>query len=157
MEPSETEEPAADPPVADEGAMVVPIRAAREADLAEVLRLWRRASAEPSHTDDVGSLAGLLAHDPGALLVADGGGGLVGSVIAGWDGWRGSVYRLVVAPSHRRTGLGRRLVTEAEGRLSERGAVRMQAIVVQTHGPAVGFWRASGWEEQVERLRFVLG
>ena len=42
-------------------------------------------------------------------MVAESDQQIVGTVIAGWDGWRGSIYRLVVAPSHRRAGLGRRL------------------------------------------------
>jgi ribosomal protein S18 acetylase RimI-like enzyme len=105
----------------------------------------------------VGSLTALLAHDPSALVIAEEGGSIVGSVIAAWDGWRGSVYRLAVAPSHRRLGLGRQLLSEAEARLSTRGAVRMQAIVVETDRNAMGFWRESGWERQVHRVRFVRG
>ena len=71
---------------------------------------------------------------------------------------RGSIYRLVVAPGHRRQGLGRLLLARAEARLQEAGAVRAQAIVVELDElPAVGFWRASGWEEQTERIRFVKG
>jgi hypothetical protein len=49
------------------------------------------------------------------------------------------------------------LVRAAEERLVAAGAVRMQAIVVETDAHAVAFWRASGWEEQAERLRFVQG
>ena len=78
-------------------------------------------------------------------------------MIAAWDGWRGSVYRLVVAPSHRRLGLGGRLLQAAEDRLFGAGAVRLQAIVVEMSPKATGFWRASGWEEQDHRLRFVKG
>jgi hypothetical protein len=37
------------------------------------------------------------------------------------------------------------------------GAVRLQAIVVETDAQAAGFWRAGDWIEQVERLRFTLG
>jgi ribosomal protein S18 acetylase RimI-like enzyme len=133
------------------------LRSAEVDDVDAVLDLWRQADAEPTHTDDRHSLQRLIAHQPGALIVADTGGQLVGSVIAGWDGWRGSVYRLVVAPAHRRTGLGRRLVAEAERRLSAMGAVRLQAIVVETDAQAAGFWQNSGWEQQTARLRFVKG
>jgi ribosomal protein S18 acetylase RimI-like enzyme len=137
---------------------VIPvIRSAQAADIAAVLDLWLEAGAEPSHTDDVGSLGRLIDHDPGALMVAEADGRIVGTVVATWDGWRGSVYRLAVAPSHRRKGLGRRLVTGAERRLSELGALRLQAIVVETDEPAIGFWQATGWEQQAERIRFVAG
>ena len=82
---------------------------------------------------------------------------LVGSVIAGWDGWRGTIYRLAVAPSHRRGGLGRSLLRHAEERLYQVGAGRLQAIVVETDQLATAFWRASDWVEQIERLRFTKG
>jgi ribosomal protein S18 acetylase RimI-like enzyme len=133
------------------------IRDAAPTDIAAVLALWQEAGAEPSHTDDTASLGRLIAHDPHALLVAEADGRLVASVIAGWDGWRGSVYRLVVAPSYRRQGLGRRLVRAAEARLRRAGAIRLQAVVVETDELATSFWRRSDWEEQAERLRFVNG
>jgi ribosomal protein S18 acetylase RimI-like enzyme len=137
--------------------MSVTIRTAVVADLPLVLRLWRVADAEPTHTDDLASLTQLVAHDAGALLVADEGGQLVGSVIAGWDGWRGSIYRLAVASDRRREGLGRSLLAAAEERLLAVGAVRTQAIVVESDARAVGFWCTSGWEQQADRLRFVKG
>jgi ribosomal protein S18 acetylase RimI-like enzyme len=133
------------------------IRTGRLTDVSPVLRLWTEAGAQPSHTDNVAGLEALLAHDPGALMVAQDGPVVVGSVIAAWDGWRGSIYRLAVAPSHRRTGLARRLLRRAEGRLADLGALRLQAVVVGTDAPATGFWEASGWERQHDRLRFVRG
>ncbi|MET0421790.1 MAG: GNAT family N-acetyltransferase, partial [Acidimicrobiia bacterium] len=77
--------------------------------------------------------------------------------IAAWDGWRGSIYRLVVAPDVRRRRLGVRLVKAAEARLSAVGATRLQAIVVEHDDQATAFWRSTGWERQLERLRFVCG
>jgi len=134
----------------------VRLRSATAADVDAVLALWRAADAEPSHTDDAAGVLALLAHDPDALVVAeDDDGALVGTVIAGWDGWRGSVYRLVVAPAHRRRGLAAALVREAESRLAARGARRLAAIVVETDEQAVGFWDASGWTRQDARLRYV--
>ena len=131
------------------------IRTAGTADLPAVLALWSEAEAHPSHTDDLASLEALVARDAGALLVACDGDRVVGSVIAGWDGWRGTIYRLAVAPSHRRAGLGDRLVTAALQRLEAVGARRTSAIVVSDDVQAMAFWRASGWEQQVERARFV--
>jgi ribosomal protein S18 acetylase RimI-like enzyme len=137
--------------------MTTTIRLAEVDDARSVLALWHDAEIEPSHTDDVKSLVQLIEHDPKALIVAEADGRIVGSVVAAWDGWRGSIYRLAIAPRDRRRGLGRRLVREAEERLAEAGATRLQAVVVESDLQATGFWRASGWEQQIERLRFVKG
>ena len=137
--------------------MAPTLRSAQVVDAPAVLALWREARAEPSRTDDRESIANLIRHNPDALVVAESDGRIVGSVVAAWDGWRGSIYRLAVAPGHRRVGLGRRLVSEAEQRLARAGAVRYQAIVVESDAVATAFWRDSGWEQQAERLRFVKG
>jgi ribosomal protein S18 acetylase RimI-like enzyme len=137
--------------------MTPEIRAGRSGDIDAVLGLWLGAGAEPTHTDDAHSLRALLDHPLSALLVAVDGSALVGSVVAGWDGWRGSVYRLVVAPTHRRQGLGGRLLAAAEDHLRRVGARRLQAVVVDTEAQATAFWLATGWEQQVHRLRFVRG
>ena len=78
-----------------------------------------------------------MAHDPEALLLAEEDSLIVGSVIAAWDGWRGTIYRLAVAPSHRRGGLGRSLLRAAEERLRDLSAARLQAIVVETDGDGI--------------------
>jgi ribosomal protein S18 acetylase RimI-like enzyme len=137
--------------------MTIRLRSAVQADLLSVLGLWEAADAEPTHTDDIDSLRALLQQDPDSLVVAELDGQLVGSVIAAWDGWRGSIYRLAVAPSARHRGLGRRLLSNAQARLDGLGARRLQATVVQNDDQAMAFWRASGWEEQSQRCRFVHG
>ena len=126
------------------------------ADIPAVLALWE-ASAAPTSTDTAQALECLLERDTGALIVAEAAGEIVGSVIAGWDGWRGSVYRLAVAPTHRRHGLGRRLLQKAEHHLDALGVRRMHAIVVATDSRAVGFWQATEWEHQRDQLRYARG
>src|SRR6185437_377860 len=94
------------------------LRPATAADLPAVLAFWQHA-AEDAHrpADSTRALEALLARDPGALLLAvDGSGTLIGSIIAGWDGWRCHVYRLAVAGTHRRQGVGRLLIDAAETR-----------------------------------------
>lgn len=134
----------------------IDIRPAELDDVPAVLALWREAAA-PTTTDDADAVGVLLARDPGALLVAESSGRIVGTVIAAWDGWRGSVYRIAVLPAFRRAGVGRRLLDEAEERLRRVGARRMHAIVVGTDPRAVAFWEASDWEHQSSQLRFTRG
>ena len=136
--------------------MPTELRTATPDDIAGVLALWQEAAA-PTSTDSADALTGLLLRDPGALIVAEADGNIVGSVIAGWDGWRGSVYRLAVAPDCRGHGLGRALLRAAEDHLAEFGARRSHAIVVGTSAHAVAFWGATDWEHQSEQLRFVKG
>jgi hypothetical protein len=49
------------------------------------------------------------------------------------------------------------LLAAAEDHLRRVGAVRLQAVVVETEPQATAFWLATGWERQVHRLRFVRG
>jgi hypothetical protein len=50
------------------------IRPATNADVGPTLKLWQEADAEPTRTDDEGSLRQLIDHDPASLLLADYGG-----------------------------------------------------------------------------------
>jgi ribosomal protein S18 acetylase RimI-like enzyme len=97
----------------------------------------------------------LLAADPQALLVAELDGVLAGSLIAAWDGWRGSFYRLAVHPDWRLQGIATTLLREGERHLRARGAVRLTAIVADDDPTAMSFWRAAGYEHQQNRARFV--
>jgi ribosomal protein S18 acetylase RimI-like enzyme len=136
--------------------MSTDIRDAVPGDIPSVLDLWRE-SAAPTATDTADALTDLLRRDPGALVVAESSGQIVGSVIAGWDGWRGSIYRLAVAPAYRRSGLGGRLLREAERRLTALGTQRMHAIVVGSDSRAVAFWESTDWEHQSGQLRYAKG
>ncbi|HEY5286081.1 MAG TPA: GNAT family N-acetyltransferase [Solirubrobacteraceae bacterium] len=106
-------------------------------------------------SDTPDGIARLLTRDPDALLVAELGGVVVGSLIAAWDGWRGSFYKLVVHPEHRRQGLATELLREGESRLQARGTVRLTAIVVEDDPAAMSFWGAVGYQRQPRRARFI--
>ncbi len=62
------------------------IRAATPDDLDTVLAFWKTAAEGTSISDDRAGVERLVARDPEALLLAELGGGLVGTVIAGFDG-----------------------------------------------------------------------
>ena len=135
--------------------MALQVRHCRQEDVDTVVALWRAAEARETVTDDVSSVQRLIERDPEALLVAEDNGALVGSVIAGFDGWRGCVYRLAVRPDHRRRGLASLLVEEAERSLRARGAARVHAIVHAADEPAMAFWASAGYENQPGVARFI--
>ncbi len=90
----------------------------------------------------------------GALLVAEQDGRIVGTVIAGWDGWRANLYAWL-APKHRRQGLARRLVAVGEAQLRARGVRRASALVARDDPAAVALWAGSGYREEPLTGRFV--
>jgi len=103
----------------------ITIRPCRTEECANVLDLWQKAEATPSATDSVQELKTLIQAQEDLFLVAEHNGQLLGTVIGGWDGWRGNIYRLTVLPNHRRQGIGRVLTQEMESRLGEKGAKRL--------------------------------
>jgi ribosomal protein S18 acetylase RimI-like enzyme len=120
-----------------------------------VLAFWLDATAEPSTTDDAAGLEGLLERSPGALIVALDADAIVGTIVAGWDGWRGALYRLAVQPSYRRRGIATRLVAEAEQLLRDQGVRRMHLIASRAGGEtAESFWISTRYEP-TDQVRFV--
>jgi ribosomal protein S18 acetylase RimI-like enzyme len=130
------------------------IRTARPAEAPAVLDLWQGARSTHATTPDrIEYVHRLLAETPGSLLVADGGGALLGTLIAAWDGWRGNMYRLVVLREHRRRGVGLALVRAGEEHLCQQGAHRITALVAHEDEVASAFWESAGypWDRQIGR------
>lgn len=132
------------------------LRAATASDIHDVLAFWRTA-AEDAHrpADSAQAIGALIARDPGALILALDEATVVGSVIAGWDGWRCHLYRLAVAPTHRRRGIGRTLVEAAEERFRGLGGARADAMVLTDNELAHNTWRACGYAAQSEWSRWI--
>jgi ribosomal protein S18 acetylase RimI-like enzyme len=130
------------------------VRTATARDIDSVLALWRAAGGTATVTDTPNGVKRLLDTAPEALLVAEA-SVVVGSLIAAWDGWRGSFYRLAVDPDRRRQGIGSLLLREGERRLRTVGAVRLTAILVDDDPAVSAFWRAAGYERQANRARFI--
>lgn len=130
------------------------IRDATIADTQAILDIWARSEARPSLTDNASVVQSLIESHPGSLFLADVKGKVVGAVIAAFDGWRGSIYRLAVDADYRRRGLARAMVHEAEARLAARGAKRISALVESDHPWATGFWDEAGYERDPGMLRY---
>ena len=132
------------------------IRPAHVEDVDAVLALWRQArSAAASTSDDPESVSRLVERAPGALLVAERQGRVVGALVAAWDGWRGNMYRLAVLPPYRRRGVARELVAAGHEHLRAKGARRVTALVAHDEEDATALWRSAGYRFDDQMARFV--
>jgi ribosomal protein S18 acetylase RimI-like enzyme len=127
---------------------VTPIAEAEAADAAQVTALWRACGLTRPWNDPAADFALAQRGGSSAVLVARADGAIAGSVMTGFDGHRGWVYYLAVAPAHRGHGLGRALMAAAEQWLRERGAPKIQLMVRADNDAALGFYAALGMERQ---------
>lgn len=127
--------------------MGVVIEAASAAHVQAVTALWQACGLTRPWNDPRADFATAL-ESGNAVLVAREGDTLAGSVMVGFDGHRGWVYYLAVAPDRRRAGLGRALMTAAEAWLRAKGAPKIQLMVREDNAEAIGFYEALGMERQ---------
>ena len=107
-------------------------------------------------SDDLDGVQRLLDHDAAAVLVAEVDGRTVGTVVAGFDGWRCHLYRLAVHPDVRRQGVARLLLAAAEERFRALGGRRVDAMVLDDNDDAHGLYEAAGYAPQPQWSRWVL-
>jgi ribosomal protein S18 acetylase RimI-like enzyme len=121
---------------------------ADDGDIEAVVRLWERCDLTRPWNDPQADLAHARSTPASAVLVARAEGELIASVMVGYDGHRGWVYYLAVAPEARRRGMGRRMMQAAEAWLREREAPKIQLMVRATNAAVIGFYERLGLERQ---------
>lgn len=118
-------------------------------DYPQVRSLWERTGLLLRPSDALEALLRTVERDPGLFLVArDAAGDVVGTVLGGWDGRRGYLYHLAVAPEWRRRGVATALVDEVERRLRERGAPKVKLQIMRGNEASRAFFAARGYEPE---------
>ena len=112
-----------------------------------MVALWQECGLTRPWNDPRKDIARKLTVQPGLFLVGEKDGKIVATVMAGYDGHRGWVNYLAVAPEHRRQGLGRVLMQEAEERLLVLGCPKVNIQVRTSNAEALGFHRSLGYAQ----------
>ena len=132
------------------------IRPATTEEAVAVLEFWRGAAEGTSISDDPDGVRVLIERDPEALLLAvDSDGRILGTVIAGFDGWRCHLYRLAVDPELRRRGIGSALLDAAHRRFESFGGRRADAMVLERNETGQRTWSAAGYGREDHWRRWV--
>ena len=122
------------------------IRAYRPDDESAVIELWRECALVRSQNDPNKDIARKLRVNPEWFLVAETSAGqIVGTVMAGYEGHRGWINYLAVAPAARRQGLGRALMNEAEKQLRAAGCPKINLQVRPDNRDVIAFYESVGF------------
>ena len=114
-------------------------------DTNRVIDLWRECRLLRPWNDPEQDIARKMADSPWGLLVAEREVLLVGALMVGYDGHRGSINYLAVAPAFQGTGLGRMLVAHAEQLLVARGCPKVNLSVRADNADAIAFYERLGY------------
>ena len=128
------------------------VRAFEPADRPDLEQLWARVFVDdpPWNAPDV-MIANKLKVQPDLLMVALLDEKLVGGVMAGFDGVRGWIYHLAVAPEARRRGIATHLVLAVEAGLRRLGCPKVNIQIRGSNDEVVAFYHKLGFtiEERV--------
>jgi ribosomal protein S18 acetylase RimI-like enzyme len=123
------------------------IRTFHAADEGAVVALWDECGLTRPWNDPHKDIARKLEVQPELFLVGVVDEALIASVMAGYEGHRGWMNYLAVAPRFRARGYGRALVEHVEWLLLERGCPKINLQVRASNPAAVAFYRRLGYAQ----------
>ena len=123
----------------------IEIRTYVESDQDAVVDLWRECGLVVPWNDPVKDIRRKLSTQSDMFLVGLLNTRLGGTVMAGYEGHRGWINYLAVASDSRHSGLGRRLVDEAEIRLRALGCPKINLQVRTSNTDVIAFYERIGF------------
>ena len=123
------------------------IRPYRDEDEAAVVQLWRECNLVVRHNDPHKDTRRKKAVQADLFLIGLEDGGIVATIMAGYEGHRGWINYLAVAPDRRRAGLGRQMVADAEQRLHRLGCPKINLQIRRANAGVIEFYRRLGYLE----------
>lgn len=121
------------------------IRQFHPADELAVIQLWMRCGLIVPQNNPRADVERKLWVSPELFLVGTVDDEIVAAIMAGYDGHRGSINYLAVAPEYRRHGYGRALVEHVEAILRDCGCPKINLCVRTSNQSVVAFYQQLGF------------
>ena len=121
------------------------IRPFERKDEAAVAHLWNECGLVVPWNDPYRDIERKTAVQPEMFLVGCIGGDVIASVMASYDGHRGWINYLAVLPGHQGTGIGRRMMDEAESLLRAAGCPKINLQVRTSNAAVIDFYERMGF------------
>ena len=112
-----------------------------------VIDLWKRCNLTTPQNDPAEDIKRKLDFQPELLFVGLLDGKVVGSIMVGYEGHRGWINYLAVAPEHQRHGYGEKLVQKATEELKKIGCPKINLQVRRSNKEAIDFYKHLGFKE----------
>lgn len=90
-------------------------------------------------------IARYLARNPDTCFAAEEDSVLIGAIMAGHDGRRGTIHHTAVHPAYRGKGAGRLLVEHALAALKSEGITKVNLVVFSRNPNGNAFWEKMGF------------
>ena len=127
--------------------MDMEIRPFDPSDEESVVQLWTACALVVPWNDPHRDIQRKLKVLPEMFLVACLDGQIIATVMAGYDGHRGWINYLAVHPQHQHSGIGRRMMDEAESRLRAAGCPKTNLQVRRKNVAVIKFYERIGFKE----------
>jgi ribosomal protein S18 acetylase RimI-like enzyme len=112
----------------------------------QVIALWKEVFGyEAAHNQPGLAIDKKVEAEDGLFFVAVADEKVIGTIMAGYDGHRGWIYSVAVAPAHRNQGVGSELVAFAERVLTGKGCVKINLQILEGNESVVAFYAALGY------------
>jgi len=117
------------------------------ADEAAVVALWEQCGLTRPWNDPHKDVSRKLEVQPELFLIGEENAAIVATVMAGYEGHRGWVNYLAVAPAFRGRGFGRALMHRVEQALSAMGCPKVSLLIRSSNAGVMAFYRHLGYAQ----------
>ncbi|MDX2211703.1 MAG: GNAT family acetyltransferase [Oculatellaceae cyanobacterium bins.114] len=121
------------------------IRVFDPADESAVIALWQQCGLTRPWNDPHKDIQRKRQIQPHLFLVGVAESAIAATVMAGYDGHRGWINYLAVAPQYQRQGFGKTMLAEAEQRLCEMGCPKISLLVRSSNREVIEFYQRLGF------------
>jgi ribosomal protein S18 acetylase RimI-like enzyme len=129
-------------------------------DYEEVHKLWMsiHGFGIRSIDDSYEGVERFLNRNPGLSVVCEYEGSIIGAILCGEDGRRGSLYHVCVKEGYRMHGIGKAMVVHCMEELNKRHINKVALIAFTKNDIGNAFWKSIGWEfrDDLNYYDFVL-